>query len=123
MNKVDVTEVIFSIKKEKDLTWQAIADGIGASIGELRQLAADGKITSDVVFKALLSQTDKLNSEFETLAPTFEQSIIRLKDSVNLLLSEISKSSGISQLLGGNINRVSVYIVNLAEVLTTPSGL
>ena len=32
MNKVDVTEVIFSIKKEKDLTWQAIADGIGMSV-------------------------------------------------------------------------------------------
>lgn len=32
MNKVDVTEIIFSIKKEKDLTWQAIADGIGMSV-------------------------------------------------------------------------------------------
>ena len=32
MQKIDLTEIIFSIKKEKDLTWQAIADGIGMSV-------------------------------------------------------------------------------------------
>ncbi len=32
MNKLDVTEAIFSIKKEKNLTWQGIADAIGMSV-------------------------------------------------------------------------------------------
>ena len=32
MNKLDVTELIFSTKKEKDLTWQTIADAIGTSV-------------------------------------------------------------------------------------------
>ena len=32
MQKIDLTEIIFSIKKEKDLTWQAIADAIGMSV-------------------------------------------------------------------------------------------
>jgi len=32
MNKLDVTELIFSIKKERDLTWQTIADAIGTSV-------------------------------------------------------------------------------------------
>ena len=32
MNKLDVTEVIFSIKKEKDLNWQDIADVVGMSV-------------------------------------------------------------------------------------------
>lgn len=32
MNKLDVTESIFSIKKEKNLSWQDIADAIGMSI-------------------------------------------------------------------------------------------
>jgi cyanate lyase len=32
MNKLDVTEIIFSIKKEKQLTWQNIADKIGMSV-------------------------------------------------------------------------------------------
>ena len=32
MQKIDLTEIIFSIKKEKNLTWQAIADAIGMSV-------------------------------------------------------------------------------------------
>ncbi|MBO9488835.1 cyanase [Endozoicomonas sp. G2_1] len=32
MNKLDVTEAIFAIKKEKGLSWQEIADGIDMSI-------------------------------------------------------------------------------------------
>jgi cyanate lyase len=32
MNKLDVTEAIFAIKKEKDLTWQAMADAIDMSV-------------------------------------------------------------------------------------------
>ena len=29
MKKIDVTEAIFAIKKEKNLTWEAIADAVG----------------------------------------------------------------------------------------------
>jgi cyanate lyase len=32
MNKLDVTEAIFSIKKEKNLDWQDIADAVGMSV-------------------------------------------------------------------------------------------
>jgi cyanate lyase len=32
MNKLDVTEIIFAIKNEKQLTWQEIADNLGMSV-------------------------------------------------------------------------------------------
>ncbi|MBA6287970.1 cyanase [Colwellia sp. MB3u-4] len=32
MNKLDVTEAIFAIKNEKELSWQNIADAVGMSI-------------------------------------------------------------------------------------------
>ena len=32
MNKVDLTEMIFAIKKEQALSWQSIADAIGMSV-------------------------------------------------------------------------------------------
>jgi cyanate lyase len=32
MNKLDVTELIFSVKKERELAWQTIADAIGTSV-------------------------------------------------------------------------------------------
>lgn len=32
MNKLEITEAIFEIKKDKDLSWQGIADAIGMSV-------------------------------------------------------------------------------------------
>ncbi len=32
MKKIEVTEAIFAIKKEQDLSWQAIADALGMSV-------------------------------------------------------------------------------------------
>ncbi|WP_025564424.1 cyanase [Psychromonas sp. SP041] len=32
MKKIDVTEAIFAIKKDRELTWEAISDAIGMSI-------------------------------------------------------------------------------------------
>lgn len=109
-------EELNSVLEQTPRIAQAIADGIGASIGELRQLAADGKITSEVVFKALLSQTEKLNKEFELLTPTFAQATTRLKDSITLLLSEFSKSTGFTNVFAKAINSVALRIADLADV-------
>lgn len=52
---------------------QEIADYIGKPIGEIRQLAADGQITADIVKNALLSATDEVNAQFESMPVTFAQ--------------------------------------------------
>lgn len=48
----------------------AIAQGIGVSVGELRKLAAEGKLTSSVVAQALLSQKDVIEREFSQMPIT-----------------------------------------------------
>lgn len=52
---------------------QEIADYIGKPIGEIRQLASDGQITADIVKNALLSATDEVNAQFESMPVTFAQ--------------------------------------------------
>src|SRR5574338_259213 len=41
---------------------KALADGLNVPIGRLRKLAAEGRLTADVVVNALMSQKDKLAS-------------------------------------------------------------
>ncbi|MGC8808592.1 MAG: tape measure protein, partial [Thiomonas sp.] len=43
---------------------RALADGLGVSIGKLRQMAEAGQLTADVVSKALLSQSAVLKAEY-----------------------------------------------------------
>ena len=52
---------------------QTVADYMDVPIGKLRALAQDGKITADIVKNALLSATDDINSQFESMPMTWGQ--------------------------------------------------
>lgn len=59
-----------SIREQAPLVGQAIAKEMGVTIGELKKLGSEGKITTDIVLKALASLKDenlgKLNQQFDT---------------------------------------------------------
>jgi tape measure domain-containing protein len=63
-------EELRSIREQAPLAAQAIAKELGVTIGELKDLASEGKVTTDVVLRALAklkdSQLGKLNQQFNT---------------------------------------------------------
>lgn len=52
---------------------KTIADYMNVPIGQLRNMAAEGQITSDIVKNAMLSSTDTINQQFEQMPLTFSQ--------------------------------------------------
>lgn len=52
---------------------QTIADYLGVGIGEIRAMAAEGKITADVVKNAMLGATADINAQFESMPMTWGQ--------------------------------------------------
>lgn len=62
---------------------RAAAKGIdeaGGSVAKLRQLVIEGKISSDVFFKGILSQGEDLKRQFANIAPTVDQAMTRIKN-------------------------------------------
>lgn len=53
-----------SVAEQGSRLTNALADSLGVSIGQLRAMAAEGKLTTDVVVKGLLSQGEAIGSEF-----------------------------------------------------------
>lgn len=53
-----------SVAEQGSRLTNALADSLGVSIGQLRGMAAEGKLTTDVVVKGLLSQGEAIGSEF-----------------------------------------------------------
>lgn len=49
---------------------RAMSEALGINAGELRKLAAQGVLTSEVLSKALLGQTAKINEEFKKMPQT-----------------------------------------------------
>lgn len=52
---------------------QTIADYMDVPIGQIRNMASEGMITADIVKNAMLSSTDAINQQFESMPMTFAQ--------------------------------------------------
>ena len=65
-----------------------IADYMGVTVGEMRDLAAEGQITSDIIREAMLEATDDINAKFETLPRTFGDVMTTAKNQITTSLGE-----------------------------------
>ena len=87
---------------------QAIADYLEVPIGKIRDMAGDGMITADIVKAAMLSATDEINAQFESMPMTFGQiwtsignDAVMAFDPVLGRLNEIANSDGFQTMVAG----------------------
>ena len=81
-----------SIMEQSPRLAQAMADGLGVTRGELRAMAADGKLTSEVVINAVRSQGEAIAQEFGSLPTTVGDSLQVLKNKLFNFVGEIDGS-------------------------------
>jgi len=67
-----------SVMEQAPRLAKAMADGLGVTTGELRKLAGEGALTTDVVIKALQGQADVVAKEFEKLPATVGRALQNL---------------------------------------------
>lgn len=61
-----------SIMENAPMLAQSIADEMGVTIGELRDLSSEGVITAEVIKNAMVSSAEKTNEQFAKIPMTFE---------------------------------------------------
>ena len=95
---------------------QRIARYMGLSVDELKKVAAEGKVTSQIVKNAMLSGAVEINRQFEEMPMTFGDAMTRLQNMavrafqpVGQMISDAINSSGVEEALNG-IGR-AVYVV------------
>lgn len=66
-------EELNSVLEQAPVIAQTIADYLGVSMGELRELGSQGAITSDVVKSAMFSAADETNAKFAEMPMTWSQ--------------------------------------------------
>ena len=59
---------------------QKIADYMGKDIGQIRELAQEGKITADIVKNAIMGAGEEIDAQFEQMPMTFGQAIQKVKN-------------------------------------------
>ena len=100
---------------------QAIADYMDVPIGKIREMASDGEITADIVKNAMLSATDSINKQFDSMPMTFGQvftsignNALKEFEPVLAKLNDIANSQSFKNFTDGVIDGLSI----LASVVT-----
>ena len=66
-------EELNSIFEQAPTIIQTIADYLDVPIGSIREMAAEGEITADIVKSAMFAAADETNAKFESMPKTFSQ--------------------------------------------------
>lgn len=97
----------------------AMAKGLGITRGQLRQMMLDGKLTGEVITKALLKAGDSVDELFGKTDKTVGQAFGYLNNEITKFIGEAGKGAGASQALAGSIQVLADnldVITNIAMV-------
>ena len=93
---------------------RAVADYMDVPIGKLRGMAADGKITADIVKNALLSATDSINQQFESMPMTWGQVWTNITNKLYMATVPVLK---VINMLANNWEVLEPIVIGLATAI------
>lgn len=100
-------EELNSVLEQTPRLAQAIAQGLGVSIGELRKLGEAGELTAEKVIGALERVAPTLAAEFGRVQATASQAFTVAANSVGNLVSKINEATGATSALASALIGIS----------------
>ncbi len=104
-----------SVAEQNVVLLGLLSKELGVSNGRLKDMAAEGKITSDVVLKALVNNADDLRRQFENINPTLEQTGVTLRNFVGKSLDAINRQFGITATISTVAGAALAFVGENAE--------
>ena len=94
---------------------RAIAAGMGVSMGQLRQDMLAGKLTSDAVFKALLSQVSTTNDAFAKMPRSVAQAMGQMANNFQVVVGELNQTTGATATLAAGLDSFSSSMLSASN--------
>ncbi len=95
---------------------RALADGLNVNVGALRDMAAEGQLTADVISNALIGQLPKLTREAAQLPETFAGSATKFNNQLVAAITTLDKFTGASNTAIGSITKLSGVLGAVSQV-------
>ena len=100
---------------------QAAARGLdeaGGSVGRLRNLVIEGKVSSEEFFRAILEGGAGIDAQFANTEVTISQAATKINNSLISFVGKMSEASGVGSGLAGIMESVSDGIDDLSDAFT-----
>ncbi|MBJ9826201.1 tape measure protein [Citrobacter koseri] len=112
-----------SVNEQGNRIIVALADSMGVSIGQMRQMAAAGKLTTDVVVNGLLSQGTAIGNEFANTTTTISQALQVAGNNITKFFGENSTVKTGTAIFNDAVISVSENIGALSAILTAAAAV
>lgn len=112
-----------SVAEQGSRLTNALADSMGVSIGQLRAMAAQGKLTTDVVVNGLLSQGDAIGKEFANTTVTMAKGLQVAGNNLTKFFGENSTVKSFAAGFRDSVISVSENLEALSSVLLVLAGV
>lgn len=103
-------EELNSVMEQAPALSQAIAAGMGKTVGQLRTMGAAGELTSQAVVKALQSQAGAVDDLFAKTATTIGRSFTAISNSMTRFIGELDQATGAS-------SRVAAEFIGISQAI------
>lgn len=112
-----------SVAEQGSRLMVALADSMGVGIGQLRKMAAEGKLTTDVVVKGLLSQGDAIGKEFAKTTRTMSQAFQEAGNNLTKFLGENTTIKSTISAFSDAVITVSQNLSEMGAILTAVAAV
>lgn len=99
---------------------QAMADGLGVTIGQFRAMANAGQLTNDVIIKALENAKGGVDEKFGRLISTISSAWNDFNSSLTVFVGEADQTIGVSK---GIVSVMGLLSQNLGSVATVAGSV
>lgn len=104
-----------SILENNNTLARTLAEGLGVSIGELRRMGEEGKLTSEMVAKVLLGQYDEVKAKAAELPGTVGGAWTEVRNAFMLFVTSMESGSGVFSAIGQALSEVAKVITIVAK--------
>ena len=108
-------EELNSVMEQAPALSQAIAAGMGVTIGQLRSLGAEGKLTAEAVVKALQNQADAVDDKFSRIATTIGGSLQVAGNTLTRFVGELDQATGTTNAFANGVVSASRFVDKLTS--------
>ncbi|MBP2856185.1 phage tail tape measure protein [Dickeya oryzae] len=109
-----------SVNENGDRVIRALAAGMGVARKDLKKMADDGKLTSDKVVPALISQLGAMQKEFEAMPATVGGSVTKVQNAFQQWVGGVNETSRVTATLSGTLDKLAG---NIDDVATAAGAL
>ena len=112
-----------SIRENAPVLAQAIADEFGTTIAGLKDLGAQGQLTSERVLTAILKARQQIEAQFAKTSLTIEQSLTLVKNAATEYVGTMDSVTGASKAVSGTIKLVADNFDILGNTMVAAIGV